>query len=301
MSLSIQSGAVYPVEAYAAVKGKLQGLYTDSMIAFLRAKGSREDIEEWERRSPPLLFVGEERNEEKITRILGQGGCKRAYQLSNGRALILPNMSVDGLTEIQSRWSRIVEEEVWMSKLLQENGLLGMQMQKVNVYAEEDAEHSIPAYIAESFEALAERHIYVIDVKNSSSSTWKGKLFDSLDEANNPENWRPVLEHLATDISKLIHCQFPLGGDSFNIAVVKELSGYKIRYFGFDFTEKSGPLPTKKIRGEEDFSSKVERAFSIAIEHVLFNEYGASCFLPSEAYTLLASLKRNLLHEFLSN
>ncbi len=176
-------------------------------------------------------------HEETILKILGNGGCKKAFQLSEERALLLPNMDINGISAMQSRWPRIVEEEIQMSKFLQKIGLL------------------------------------------------------------------------AKDIAKLVHYQLLLGGDSFNLAIVRNYDGDKIRYFGFDYTSKSGkiliPVVQEKTSSqinknqETQLLARINTAFSNAIRQVLFQEYQAEVDLPQEAYNIIDELKDTYSREIL--
>ncbi len=275
----------------------------------IRKECSLKAIEEMEKNlsSPPSLYIEDEhdttRQKESVQKILGNGGCKKAIQLSKGKALLIPNMDCDDMGAIQSRWPRIVEEEIQMSIFLQSIGLLGLQLQKVKVFSEKDSEHCILAYVTDSFDKLKEKNIYIIDAKNEESSTWKDnrKLFRNIEDAKNPKNWRPIIELLAKDIAKLVHYQLPLGGDSFNVAIVGSHDDYKIRYFGFDYTSKvhkiSIPVVEEKKSSQVDKSqekqllARINRVFSNAIEQVLFQEYQEKHFLPKEAYDIIDKLK----------
>jgi hypothetical protein len=238
------------------------------------------------------------RQEELVTKSLGNGGCKRAVQLSNGKALLIPNMDTDPINAIENYWPRIVDEEIKMSNFLQQIGVLGLQLQKVTVFSQKDSEYGIPAYLTDSFDSLKEKNIYVIDSKNSKSSTWKHKLFANLEDAKNPENWKSITSLLVEDIAKLAHYQFSLGGDSLNVAIVRNLSEDHIRYFGFDFTSKRYEISIPNVAKpsiynepnenivkimEKPLFYDIKRAFSGVINQVLFAEYEEKYFLPKEA------------------
>ena len=190
--------------------------------------------------------------EDTLEKILGLGGSKKAWQLQSGKALLLPNMSMDPQGEMAKRnWEKIVEMEVGVSEFLQKHKMLSPNSKWVHVSVPREYEDLaipifpiIPAYTSETFESLAERNIFVIDVKNDSSSTWKWKenfLFKSKDERFEIENWDSVLIPLLEDIKKIFLYNIPGSIDSDNIAIVKKGNNkYEARYFGFDFSSKSG-------------------------------------------------------------
>ncbi len=317
----------YPFETYQQVEEKVN---KTNEIELTRMRSSPEKIKEMEEQnllSPLSLYIEDEhgntRKQEPMERLLGNGGCKSAIQLSEGKALLIP-------TKDTVAWPRIVEEEVQMSKFLQQIGLLGVQLQKVKVFPEKDSEHCIPAYVTDSFDHLKEKNIYIIDIKNSKSSTWVGdnKLFNSIADAEHPENWKPFIDLLIKDIAKLVHYQLPVRGDSFNVAIVGGQDGYKIRYFGFDYTKlfektlipivkerKSSQVDqgnqkqlltkinralSNAIKGtEKQFLTNIKQALKNAIEQVLFPEYQERWVLPREAYGIIDRLNDTYAREIL--
>lgn len=153
-------------------------------------------LRKWKKRfyPPPSLYIKQGCDvvlqEMVALKILGQGGCKRALLLDNGKAILVPNMDVDPWDTIQSRWPRIVDEEIQMSQFLQKVGLLGPQLQKVQIFSEKDSTEGIPGYMTDAFDTLKEKNIYIIDRKNFESDTWTGnqKLFENREDAKNPKN-----------------------------------------------------------------------------------------------------------------
>lgn len=193
-----------------------------------------------------------ELRKDALEKILGLGGSKIAWQLQSGKALLLPNMSMDPQGEMAKRnWEKIVEMEVRVSEFLKKHEMLSPNSKWVHVSVPRKYEDLavpifpiIPAYTSETFESLAERNIFVIDVKNDSSSTWRWKenfLFKSKDERFKIENWDSVLIPILEDIKKIFLYNIPGSIDSDNIAIVKKGNDkYEARYFGFDFSSKSG-------------------------------------------------------------
>ena len=207
-------------------------------------------------------------------------------------------MDVDGLGEVQQSWPRVVSDEVYMSKAISSIGLLGSRLQEVRVFPEMSAKEYIPAYTTDTFESLKKQGVYVIDVKNSESSTWKGphKVFKNLEDSEKIENWKPVLELLVKDIAKLFYYNIPMSTDSYNLAVVKGANGYKIRYFGFDYSLKNRGLDrcsieTKSFYEQEGLSADIDQFFKRAVEEVLWREYGEPYCLPKKASETIENVK----------
>ncbi len=202
------------------------------------------------------------KHQESLLGELGKGGCKKAIQLANGRALMLPNLEdkYTYLSTIAERWDRIVIEEVKMSEILHRIGLLSPSYERVTVSLSDSSQQMIPAYISESFENLSNKGWLIIDQKNKDSSTWKeGKnhLFQTDEERFNESNWDTVVDSLLNDIVKICVNGIPIQEDSSNIAVVKNPSDeatcpYKLRYFGFDFSKKYSLL---EIPEKQEYSS----------------------------------------------
>lgn len=206
---------------------------------------------------------------------LGFGGCKVAYLVEDGQALLIPNTSADPLHQVKFRWKRIVKEEVAMSKFLSAIGILNPRSEMVTISFKYNCQQvSMPAYICQSFQALAENeHVYVIDQKNEESSMWKQRLFDSDEERNKIESWDPVVLPLVEDIKKLMRYRVYTSTDCQNMAVQKTDSGYVIRYFGFDFSSKTWALqiPTfqdyRETYSTEEAKELFETLFSIILDH----------------------------------
>lgn len=192
----------------------------------------------------------------KLLETLGKGGSKKAILLDTHQALLLPNMSTDSVEEIVSRWSRMVHEELVMSEILTKLDLLSPQSKRVSISFLNDSSREIPAYLSDTFKTLCEtKSWFIIDTKNSDSSTWKkGKnfLFKSMDDRLNEKNWDFVLDPVLNDIVKICIHHLPISNDSINFAIVKNtsesfLSQYQVRYFGFDFSSKYRTLKIPEI------------------------------------------------------
>ena len=261
------------------------------------------------------LYVTDQTGEhqETLLRILGEGGSKKAIQISEGRALILPNMDVDPIEGVAKRWNRMVLEEVRMSKILHELGLLSPLSKQVGVTFTESSEHVIPAYISETFESLNRKGWYIIDTKIIKNSTWKhGKnfLFQSKEERLNEKNWDLVFDSVLTDIAKICFYDIPVGGDSLNIAIVKKPSDstvcqHEVRYFGFDFSSKSNPLiiPDIENRPSSSPKSKIEDIkwlLDRIIDNIFFFEFGQGYDFGPETANLI-KLKDQLVQRYIKD
>jgi hypothetical protein len=278
----------YSTSAYVSIKNKIQDVYSDLDIEKVRYYGTKESIKALNAYlssppPPPKLYIQSaddvKRQEKPVLKILGAGGSKKALELSNGKALLIPNMDTDSINSIYSRWERIVKEEVKVSQFIQKIGLLGTRLQEVKAFSSPDTEEYAPAYTTDTFESLKARNIYVIDRKNMNSSTWAGNctLFSSIEDTKDAENWKPLVQKLIQDCAKVAYYHLPSGGDSFNVAVVRDLEGYKIRYFGFDYSDKDEELhiPTENFLTYQSTSTlldKTSRAFETALDLILFQE-----------------------------
>lgn len=258
----------------------------------------------------PTLYVTDQtgKHQETLLGVLGRGGSKKAIQIAKGRALILPNMDVDPIANIARRWERMVLEEVKMSKILNRLGLLSPLSEQVSVTLTESSENVIPAYMSETFENLSLKGCFIIDTKNSDSSTWKQgehSLFQSDEERLSEKNWDSVFNSVLTDITKICLYDIPAGGDSLNIAVVKKASDsavcqYEVRYFGFDFSSKYESLV---IPNAENRSStppnvhRITRLLNVIIDNIFFCEFGRRYDCGAESANL-RNLKDRLLQRY---
>jgi len=182
----------------------------------------------------------------KITESLGLGGSKHAWKLENGQALIVPNTALENLAKTDLKnWSRIVKEEVEMSKFLTQVDILNPRSEQVSLsFIYDGKECTIPAYTSQSFQTLAEQeNLFVVDCKNHKSSTWRGQdLFASKQERVDLKNWDALVMPLVEDMKKIVKYDIPNNSDSSNYAIQKTTEGYSVRYFGFDFSSKHSPL-----------------------------------------------------------
>jgi len=258
---------------------------------------------------------------EKLVKILGIGGSKMAIQLERGRALIVPNlgfflvMKNDGSEKLKSTqgdlpfvfkgWPRMVYEETCMSNLLTKIGLLNPYSERVSLFFSKDSNApTIPAYLSQSFENLSQTQgCFIIDAKNTSSSTWKmGKdfLFGSEEERLIPQNWDSVVDSLITDIAKISLYGIQTGGDSLNVAILKTgrshmPSPYEIRYFGFDFSQKSVRLPIPSTPVEQPDLTRANELLDEVLDIVFAYEFGVRYYFGSPERQQVLTLKDQLI------
>jgi hypothetical protein len=257
------------------------------------------------------LYVTDEtgKHPETLLGVLGRGGSKKAIQVARGRALILPNMDADPTAHIAGRWERMVLEEVKMSKILSRLGLLSPLSEQVSVALTESSENVIPAYISESFENLSLKGCFIIDIKNSDSSTWKEgehSLFQSDEERLSEKNWDSVFDSALTDISKICSYNIPAEGDSLNIAIVKKASDsavcqHEVRYFGFDFSSKRKFLAIPDAENRSSTPPNIDKATQLLnsiIENVFFCEFGQRYLYGAESENL-RNLKDRLVQRYI--
>jgi len=179
--------------------------------------------------------------------VLGSGGSKNAVSfVQDGKesneseeVLMLPNVNL-------AMWHRIVEEEVKVSEEMSKLGILNVQSKRTDLYLEREdaAKIFFASYKCPSFKSLAAKGIFVVDIKNSGSSTWprKKSLINLDDKKYNVDTWKPLVEPLAKDLYKLVNNNLIFGSDSSNFAIQRTENTnpeYVIRYFGFDFSSKA--------------------------------------------------------------
>jgi len=198
--------------------------------------------------------------------VLACGGSKNAVSFfQNGKKsseiLMLPNVGL-------CMWHRFVDEEVRVSQEISKLGILNSQPVRTDLYissetgvnpfflffnpcCEKRTEASLcstaklffASYKCPSFESLKVKGIFVIDVKESRSSTWptRKSLLNPEDDRYSEATWNPIIKPLIKDLYKLAYNGLLFGGDSNNFAIVRNETGnpsYVIRYFGFDFSCK---------------------------------------------------------------
>lgn len=246
-------------------------------------------------------------NQVKVLHTLGSGGAKRIYEIENNQALALPNFSADPIFAIAKRWRRVVSEEVGMSKILNSLGLLSPMSKQINISFSEIS-NDIPAYISETFENLTStKNWFIIDFKNWDSSTWKkggNYLFASKKERFCEENWEYVLDPLLDDIAKICIFDIPITRDSSNMAIVRQkksdsdqaISEYQIRYFGFDFSNKSDSLlyPSIEIKTISSFHKDIKSLLSTFINQIFLYEFDVKQDCDHDEIKLL---KTNLIEK----
>lgn len=249
------------------------------------------------------------RHEETLGGILGAGGSKKAVALTEGRALIIPNMDTDPLKHIVPRWKRMVYEEVKMSKFLTEIGILNPVSKKVSLSISEDPFAArIPAYVCETFDSLAStKGCFIIDIKNPLSSTWQQDenfLFDSEEDRLADSNWDSVLDSLLTDVSKMLKYGIKPEFDSLNLAIVKKPSTstkcqYEVRYFGFDFSSKYHKLtlPSHEASVTSPDLDQAVALFDLVLSEVFFSEFGFRSRFGADSEKL-QNLKKHLILKY---
>lgn len=244
---------------------------------------SLHQLKTYKRSEPIPLYV--QTSQEKIKRnvlgILGSGGSKRAYELEGGIALLMPCMRSLSLSADSKKWEEKIDEEIMATNRVRELGLLACHLEKTHVFMTSDSTISVLAYQTETFSQLSSRGMWIIDQKDSESSTWKSKSFfgemiDRFDE----KNWEKLLNPFLRDIAKLLANNFYLYIDNVNMAVLEKPTqddgvNYEIRYFGFDFSSKYGPLSFRQLSSEE-ISSLVPSIVGDSLMELMVCEFGHS-------------------------
>ncbi len=256
---------------------------------------------------PCYITNSEGSKQQTIVSELGEGGSKTAFQLEDEadkeKVVLLPNMSVDPLSDIAKRWERMVDEEVSMSQHLRAIGLLCCPLEKVSVSSASSSNKLIPAYTTDSFKSLAaNRGWFIIDVKNPKSSIWTGQIFKNEVDPYVPQNWDLPFRSLTIDIAKLVYHNIPIGHDSCNLAIVKKSTPtddlIEVRYFGFDFSDKNYPLQIPShlpnLDDKEHISEMVDHILEKLLDTVLIDVFFKNKFIIS-----YSDRQKNLKQELL--
>ena len=243
---------------------------------------------------------------------LGKGGAKRAVKLAGDEVLLLPNNHKVWF------WNKSVKEEVAMAQVCETIGLLCPGAEKVRVRID-GFDNPILAYIAKSFASLASQGVFVIDVKNSASSTWiegQHEFFKTEEEKFKPENWTKVCEPFLNDLAKSIFFGVDNSASgTINVAVekTKEEAGasqYRARVFAFDFSTPYAfprPIPNveniqanpKRSKAElESTRAYLRDTLTNALEHLFIVEFKEKYYLPNEQMSQIHSLFRSLRDQY---
>lgn len=177
-------------------------------------------------------------------KLFGKGMSKLAYDIGFGEALILPQ------TREHARWRQVVDEECAWSTFIRSLAIFTVNSRPVQVSRPDTAE-LMPAYVCDSFEALAQRdHIFVIDLVSPETSTWKGPIVPNLDLGR----WKRIFRELADECFSLAQAGVELQVDTLNIAIVTDARGVvdRVCHFLFDFSTRGAftPLPDSSIDKE---------------------------------------------------
>ncbi len=251
---------------------------------------------------PLYVQINEKKIERVVQSLLGSGGSKRAYELEDGTALLMPYGGSLSSIASTKKWSEMVDEEILGTRRVKELGLLACNLEKTTVFMTNDSTIGVPAYLTETFNQLSSKGMWIIDQKNPRSSTWNKSLFretpDSLDE----KKWQKVLNPFLKDIAKLLENNFMLYADNVNMAIVEksdqsEEVKYEVRYFGFDFSSKYGSLSFQKL-SSEDISSLVPSIVADSLSCLIDCEFNSNC--NEQTRNLRQNLKEKCIKQVLS-
>lgn len=210
---------------------------------------------------PPRVNLTDEngRCEIQFLKVFGKGISKTAIDIGNGRAVLLPYMNFNyPFKTLAAFWQNTMREESSVEALFRSHGLLTSTPKPVQLSLTQDTSHrTMPAYVAESFDHLKTKGIFVLEPQRNSSPWQLGEkfLFSSDEERLKVENWDQVLAPLLTDLAKISFHRLPVK-DNLNMAVIEKSSKsdkpeYQIRYFGFDFQWCKEELDARKKAGPE--------------------------------------------------
>jgi len=174
--------------------------------------------------------------------IIGTGGTKTIYQVSDSICIALPNLT-DG-PALRHAWPRIVSEEIQISKTFDRLGLLHPDINPCQVTIPGIKEHepasTLDTFYMPTFSSLVDNNIYVLDGKIRTSSTLpKDITIMSEDQMDDIDEWLKIFMPLFDDIKIMCKDGIYATGDRKNLAVIRnDDQSYSIRFFGFDFTSK---------------------------------------------------------------
>lgn len=178
---------------------------------------------------------------------LGRGGSKLALETEDGLAIVIPNLSIDGIYAAAQWWEKNIDGEVDVANFLDDIGVPALNRKKAILVLSAEQNLKLPLFVSDSFNKYAENGWHIIDAKNARSSSWKESqtIFRNSSEAMKFQNWDAVIAPLFSDFYNLALNYFSVGLDSSNYALVKEENPYspnqyKLRYFGYDFGGKYG-------------------------------------------------------------
>lgn len=243
----------------------------------------------------------------KIQSILGSGGCKKAYTIKavNPKssenipellpfALIAPN--TDSPKIGLQTWEDIVDKEVAFANKVKKMGFLCSENEKIVVTRINGT--PFQAYFAPSFPSLKEKGIYIIDIKNSYSSTWPSEksIFSFKPAPDDLAAWDPVVIPLIKDLVKFKNF-FSSGGDTCNIALKESENGkpFETRLFLFDFQALQEEDVSHPVSKEEYQALKIKRASEYSFWLMAFAFNGSMG--PVNNYRYQLDSKLSLLYD----
>lgn len=225
----------------------------------------------------PTEENGDEKIQETVLGLLGEGGSKRAYALENGNALLMPRFeSISDIQKHSQFWSDVIDKEVDGTKRVKELGCLACDLKRVDLFMTPNSKIKLPAYETEAFDHLASRGIWIIDTKNEESSTWNRSLFQKNSDRFDVQNWEKILDPFLKDLTKLLIHNVWLYPDNTSMAVIKKtqadpISNYEVRYFGFDF---SGNNCFSEELTDDEISGLAQTVIGNSLSILMGHEFG---------------------------
>lgn len=224
----------------------------------------------------------EETKRVDLGHLLGSGGCKKFYEIKDGKALMLPNVDVDVISS--SEWSRIIQEEDCISKKLSEYGLLCQLYEIVSVGIDGE---NLTSLKTNSFNNLIKMGVEVRDFKNR-IHFGDSFLFGNYENLNNPDYLNYLLKDIKLDIITLLNQQINLDGASFNLAIQPKdevdphgdptAFNKKVRLFFYDFSKKDSSIPDafslslvdeNGLIDEKQIAKNAERYLNLALASLM--------------------------------
>jgi len=238
--------------------------------------------------------------------IIGSGGTKTAYAINNQVVIFRPNW-LDGQSLINI-WHRIIHEEIQMAELLTRIGIPTLKFVLCRIKI--DPDQIITTISSQSFESEVPNGMYIIDTKNSRSSTWPTdkslSIFSPDLDPFDVNNWLGVMATYIADVKTLVQNKIFLLGDSLNLAFVSKQSKFhsgsnlpfEVRIFGFDFASKHFTLDIKKLNPDTQI---INRMLARGAEFAVWEEMCPDqIIMPKKVHVLYKELSTRMIDLYYS-
>ncbi len=220
-----------------------------------------------------------------VTKIIGEGGFKKAALLDDGTVIMFPNVNRASVISRAYTWPITVDNEANTAKFLDEIDVPGLNRKKAYLVVQNNEElYELPVLHSDSFAQYSAKGWFIRDPKYSQSSfvSDKEKGYWEYDF----KVWEEPIKPLVRDVAKLVLNGFnSINNDSGNI-VLKEndIGGFEFHYFGFDFngltgTENAVPSEQERTHAQQyttrdmcdSIASKTKSLIASIVYHSLYS------------------------------